>query len=418
MKQTLRSLLAALFVLASTACAFSQSQPGTSPWSVPKGGSGRSTFTNHCVILGAGTAGFGCLNGSAGNSSLPLISQGSGADPIYTQLGNAGLVNSSITIGSTVIALGASSTSLAGMTLVTYLNAAAPSTPASGNVAIWTDSTDKRLHDKNDAGTIGTTVVADTGAANNFLTAISAAGAISKARPACASLSDASVFCNGTNAANLTGTLAFANMATIPADNVYGNPTGSTAVPQALPLVNCANALTYNNTTHAFGCNATAGTGTVTSAQLSAGAGINIATTSGANPCVATCNLTISVNQTVVTNSLGSNTTIANGSYTDGPSTAQGTSGGWWASGTVTIGDTVANVGGCKLWDGTTVIASTNFRQQSTAAAGIPVSLSGFISSPAGNIRISCTSNDATATFRFNDSGAGKDSTLTVHRIQ
>lgn len=62
-------------------------------------------------------------------------------------------------------------------------NIAAPSTPASGFDRLWSDSTDKRLHDKNDAGTIGTTVVADTGASNNFLTAISAAGAISKAQP-------------------------------------------------------------------------------------------------------------------------------------------------------------------------------------------------------------------------------------------
>jgi hypothetical protein len=42
-----------------------------------------------------------------------------------------------------------------------------------------------------------------------------------------------------------------------------------------------------------------AGTGTVTSAQISAGAGITVTTTSGANPCVATCNLTIAVNQSV-----------------------------------------------------------------------------------------------------------------------
>jgi hypothetical protein len=56
---------------------------------------------------------------------------------------------------------------------------AAPATPASGFDRIWVDLTDKRLHDINDAGTIGTTVVADAGA-NQFLTAISAAGVISK----------------------------------------------------------------------------------------------------------------------------------------------------------------------------------------------------------------------------------------------
>ena len=54
-----------------------------------------------------------------------------------------------------------------------------------------------------------TTVVADTGAANNFLTAISSAGAISKARPACATLSDSSGGClmSTTAGGDLSGTL-------------------------------------------------------------------------------------------------------------------------------------------------------------------------------------------------------------------
>jgi hypothetical protein len=44
-----------------------------------------------------------------------------------------------------------------------------------------------------------------------------------------------------------------------------------------------------------------AGTGTVTSAQLSQGAGITVTTTSGANPCTSTCNLTIAQSLTNVT---------------------------------------------------------------------------------------------------------------------
>ncbi len=66
---------------------------------------------------------------------------------------------------------------------------AAPSSPSSGFGAEWYDSTDHRLHDKNPSGVIGTTVVADSGASNNFLTAISAAGVISKAQPAFSNLS-------------------------------------------------------------------------------------------------------------------------------------------------------------------------------------------------------------------------------------
>ena len=66
---------------------------------------------------------------------------------------------------------------------------AAPGTPAATNYRFWFDSTDARLHDKNPAGTIGTTVVADTGTSNNFLTAISASGVISKSQPAFTNLS-------------------------------------------------------------------------------------------------------------------------------------------------------------------------------------------------------------------------------------
>lgn len=257
---------------------------GTVP--VGKGGTGQVTFTAHCVLLGNVTSALNCLNGSGGNSSLPLISQGASLDPVYAALGLGGLATGSL----------------------------------------------------------------DT------------------------------------------------------AIGYWGSTTAS-----ALAVNNCTGALTYSTSTHTFGCNTTSGTGTVTSVTCGTGLSGGTFTTTG----------TCAVNQTVVTNSLGSNTAIANGGVTDGPSTAQGTSGGWWASGTVTIGDTVANVGSCKLWDGTNAaVASTNFRQTSTASVGVAISLSGFISSPAGNIRISCTSNDATATFRFNDSGSGKDSTLTVHRIQ
>ncbi len=66
---------------------------------------------------------------------------------------------------------------------IIFADIAAPASPAAAHLAIFGDSTDLRFHDKNAAGTIGTTVVADTGATNNFLTAISAAGVISKAQP-------------------------------------------------------------------------------------------------------------------------------------------------------------------------------------------------------------------------------------------
>src|SRR2546430_8219247 len=55
-----------------------------------------------------------------------------------------------------------------------------------------------RLHDKNASGIIGTTVVADTGASHNSLTAVSVAGAISKAQPTFADLAAGTVAAVGT----------------------------------------------------------------------------------------------------------------------------------------------------------------------------------------------------------------------------
>jgi hypothetical protein len=119
-----------------------------------------------------------------------------------------------------------------------------------------------------------------------------------------------------------------------------------------------------------------------------------------------------------ITNSLGADTAISNAAYTDGPSVAQGTVGTWFASGTVTALDTVQQVQvSAKLWDGTTVIAST--RQTTTGAnLGASISLSGFLATPAGNIRISCTSNGAATTFKFNNSGNSKDCTVSAFRIK
>lgn len=54
-----------------------------------------------------------------GTSGLPLVSQGVSANLHYAALANAALVNSSLTVGSTNIALGATATTLAGLTLTT-----------------------------------------------------------------------------------------------------------------------------------------------------------------------------------------------------------------------------------------------------------------------------------------------------------
>jgi len=62
-------------------------------------------------------------------------------------------------------------------------NVAAPSTPSSGKDNLFVDSTDKRFHDKNDAGTIGTTAVAKTAATHKFFNVLSAAGVFTDTQP-------------------------------------------------------------------------------------------------------------------------------------------------------------------------------------------------------------------------------------------
>jgi hypothetical protein len=121
-----------------------------------------------------------------------------------------------------------------------------------------------------------------------------------------------------------------------------------------------------------------------------------------------------------ITNSLGSDVPLNNtANYFDGPSVAQGSSGTWCASGTVTLTDSgLAATMFAKLWDGTTVISSGTTRL-SAANFSSAISLSGCIASPAGNIRISVRDTGATTgSITFNGSGNSKDSTITATRVQ
>lgn len=120
-----------------------------------------------------------------------------------------------------------------------------------------------------------------------------------------------------------------------------------------------------------------------------------------------------------LSNSIGADVaTNSAGTYFDGPSVAQGTTGTWFVSGTVTVIDTGASRNfNCKLWDGTTVIASAAV---STAGANFAdtVTLSGCLASPAGNLRISVSEAvGSLGKILFNSSGNSKDSTITAYRI-
>ncbi len=89
----------------------------------------------------------------------------------------------------------------------------------------------------------------------------------------------------------------------------------------------------------------------------------------------------------------------------------------WFASGSVNLFDPTTAGMLVKLWDGTSVISSASLT--AIGNNNILVSLSGFITSPAGNIRISVKDlSNTTGKILFNSSGNSKDSTLTVFRIK
>jgi hypothetical protein len=119
------------------------------------------------------------------------------------------------------------------------------------------------------------------------------------------------------------------------------------------------------------------------------------------------------------TNSLTQNVPLNNtGQYFTGPQVAQGDLGTWFVSGTITFTDSSEGASvAAKLWDGTTVIAS-GYATVHLATEFNTISLSGVITSPAGNLRISAKGATSTSSsMLYNQSGNGKDSTITAVRI-
>jgi hypothetical protein len=119
---------------------------------------------------------------------------------------------------------------------------------------------------------------------------------------------------------------------------------------------------------------------------------------------------------TSVTGALGADVALNNtANFFDGPSINPGT-GVWFVSGTVTINDTTAAGFYVKLWDGTTVIASA--AASIPASSTITVSVSGVITNPASNVKISVRDITATSgSIKFNTTGSSKDSHITAVRI-
>lgn len=173
------------------------------------------------------------------------------------------VTGSGATAITTVLANIPSGTPHAGSDLLT--NIAAPSSPASGKVSTYADSTDLRFHDKNASGVIGTTVVADTGASNNFLTAISTAGVISKAQPAFS---------------NLSGSVAASQMPALTGDATSTAGTVATTVSRinGTSLAGLATGILKNTTTTGVPSIAVAATDYVAPSAYASANGLTMAT--------------------------------------------------------------------------------------------------------------------------------------------
>lgn len=175
-----------------------------------------------------------------------------------------------------------------------------------------------------------------------------------------------------------------------------GNTSGSgTLTPQAAAgsspvwtLPNASGTLA-NSATSPLALNATTGNLTISAIPNSALA--NPATTIAGQTCTlgSTCGLSS------LTNALsGAVSMVTSGVYVVGPTVAQGTTGTWLATGQVMVTPNAAgNLVTCKLWDGTTIIASALNVVASTS--GVSIHLAGYLASPAGNLRISCANQSA-----------------------
>lgn len=218
----------------------------------------------------------------------------------------------------------------------------------------------------------------------------------------------------------VTGVLALAGGvsggANITAQTAAGSPT------LTLPTSSGTFAASVTNETNVtLSLNATTGlitpgwTGTLSVAR--GGTGGSSATTTVAG---AACTLGSTCGLSTAKNSLSGNVLMNNtANFFDGPSAAQGTTGTWFASGNVTMWDSAGGATfDCKLWDGTTIIDSGAVVTAGANQAAT-MHLSGYLASPAANIKISCKDATSTSgTIFANLSGVGNtDSTISEFRI-
>jgi hypothetical protein len=114
---------------------------------------------------------------------------------------------------------------------------------------------------------------------------------------------------------------------------------------------------------------------------------------------------------------LGADVNLSNtANYFDGPSVNVGTTGTWMITAIATVYDPSQTNMVAKLWDGTTVFGSGYVTVE---AGGVKqIVINAVVTSPAAAIKISVRdTNNTTGKILYNQSGFGKDSTITAIRL-
>lgn len=305
-----------------------------------------------------------------------------------------------------------------------------PNTTVVGHVATWNNTTGTLLADSGAApltigGTNGQIEYNNSGALGGF----TMAGDCTLSQPniTCTKVNGQTVNLGGTltTAAAFTQAGAFATTLTsVGATNV--------TLPQSGTLATLAGseALT-NKTINGMTITSSTGTFTLTNGKTLSvantltfsgtdGSTLNVGTGGTLGTAAFTASSAYVPAGSQMTAYLGSDVNLNNASnYFPGPSVAQGSTGTWYACGTVTT----LNTSGpdqfwAKLWDGSTVINSGGFSSSATNFGGA-ITLCGTLAAPAGNIRIDVRDPGSTnGVLKFNLTGTSKDSSIVAFRVQ
>lgn len=153
----------------------------------------------------------------------------------------------------------------------------------------------------------------------------------------------------------------------------------------------------------------------VTSVTLGAGYGITV---SGTNPVTTSGTHTATVGLTSLSAAAAADVAVNSATYTVGAQVAQGSTGTWLVTANVAFIDSgTAMTLSVRLTDGTTAFASGAATSGAATFIG-HVSLSGIVTSPAGNIRVEAkNASGSNCKMLFNQSGNGFDTAIRVVRI-